>query len=53
MNPLLISKCLLAAMAVVFLTSCLTRRTVTRGGEVLQDGYVVKRPLKEAVQRSE
>ena len=43
----------LAAVATAFLTGCLMRQTVTSGGEVVKDGYVVKRPLKDAVQRSE
>lgn len=53
MNVRLISKSLLAALATAFLTGCLTRRTVTGGGEVVQDAYVIKRPLKDAIQRSE
>jgi hypothetical protein len=49
----LISKCLIAAASAVFLTGCLMRETVTSGGEVEQDNYVIKRPLKDAIERSE
>ncbi|MEM1083632.1 MAG: hypothetical protein AAGI48_05880 [Verrucomicrobiota bacterium] len=34
------------------LTGCLTRRTVTVGGETVESGYVVKRPIKEAIDNS-
>lgn len=53
MNVQLISKCLLAALATALLSGCLMRQTVTSGGEVVQDNYVIKRPLKDAIQRSE
>ena len=34
------------------LGSCVTQRTVTRNGQTVEQGIVVKRPLKEAVQNS-
>jgi hypothetical protein len=33
------------------LAGCLTRRTVTVGGQTVEDGYVVKRPIKEAIEK--
>ncbi len=36
----------------IFLTGCLVRRTVTEGGQVVESNYAVKRPLKEAIKRS-
>ena len=41
-----ILKCLLAAVVVLSLTGCLTRRTV-------KDDYVFKRPLKDAFRNSQ
>lgn len=41
-----------AVVLAVSLSGCLTHRTVTRGGKTVKSGYVVKRPLKEAVQNS-
>jgi hypothetical protein len=34
------------------LTGCVTQRTVTRNGQPVEQGLVVKRPLKEAVENS-
>ncbi len=34
------------------LGSCVTQRTVTRNGQTVEQGLVVKRPLKEAVENS-
>jgi hypothetical protein len=34
------------------LTACVTERTVTRNGQPVEQGLVVKRPLKEAVENS-
>lgn len=34
------------------LGSCVTQRTVTRNGQTVEQGIVVKRPLKEAVENS-
>jgi outer membrane biogenesis lipoprotein LolB len=53
MSHHLIAKCLLAAVAVALLSGCLMRQTVTSNGDVVQDNYVVKRPLKDAIERSE
>jgi len=42
-----------AAMMVIVLTSlsgCLTKRTVTRDGHTVSEGYHIKRPLKEAAE---
>ena len=49
-------KALLKAVAITILISslsgCLTKRTVTRGGQTVSEGYHIKRPLKEAAERS-
>jgi hypothetical protein len=43
----------LAVFALLFsLSSCVTKRTVTQGGQTVESGYVVKRPIKEAVQNT-
>lgn len=52
MNPALILKRLLPAALVVLSSGCLTHRTVTRGGKTVKQGYVIKRPLKEAIGNS-
>lgn len=39
--------------AIVLLPGCLTQETVTQNGEVISQDYVIKRPLKDAVERSE
>jgi hypothetical protein len=44
-----------SAMAVILaatLTGCLTKRTVTQGGQTVSEEYVFKRPLKEAIGNS-
>jgi len=41
-----IATCVLVTAAAVLLSGCLVRRTVTKGGSVVTDRYVVKRPLK-------
>jgi len=33
------------------LAGCVTRRTVTQGGRTVEEGYEVKRPIKEAIQK--
>jgi hypothetical protein len=45
-------KCLLAAALALPLSGCLTQRTVSEGGHTVSQEYVIKRPLKEAVQNS-
>lgn len=47
--PLLLA----TTVAALILTGCLTRRTVTDGGRVIEKEYVIKRPLKEIIQNSE
>lgn len=37
----------------VLLSGCLMRQTVTVEGEVVKDGYVIKRPIKDALQPKE
>jgi hypothetical protein len=49
----LVMKILLAALLVLPLTGCLTQRTVSEGGHTVKQEYVIKRPLKEAVQNSQ
>ena len=43
----LLSTGVLATMAALLLSGCLVRRTVTKGGSVVTDHYVVKRPIKK------
>jgi len=43
---------LLLVPVILPLSSCVTERTVTRGGQTVEQGLVVKRPLKEAVENS-
>ena len=45
-------KCLLAVSFTIPLSGCLTKRTVTEGGRTVSQKYVIKRPVKEAVQNS-
>ena len=49
----LLSTCLWVTAAAVLLSGCLVRRTVTKGGSVVTDRYVVKRPVKDAVNAAE
>ena len=49
----LFSTCVLVTAAAVLLSGCLVRRTVTKGGSVVTDRYVVKRPVKDAVNRAQ
>lgn len=41
-----------ACMAAALHTSCLVQETVTRNGEVEEEGYVFKRPIKEAIENT-
>lgn len=52
MNAKLILKCMLLSSLPLLISSCLTRRTVTQGGNTVESNYVFKRPLKEAIQNS-
>lgn len=40
------------ALAAALVSGCLTRRTVTQNGQTVEQNYVIKRPIKEAVERS-
>jgi len=42
-----------ALVLVSTLAGCLTRRTVTQGGQTVSQEYVIKRPLKEAIRNSQ
>ncbi len=53
MKPTIFAKCLLASALVVLLSGCLTQETVTSNGEVISQDYVIKRPLKDAIENSE
>lgn len=46
------AKHLLLLVVILPLSGCVTQRTVTRGGQTVEQGLVVKRPLKEAVENS-
>jgi hypothetical protein len=52
MKPGFILKYLLVATLTLPVTGCLTQRTITEGGQTVKQEYVIKRPLKEAVQNS-
>lgn len=52
MNAKLILKCALPAILMLATSGCLTRRTVSQGGNTVESKYVFKRPLKEAIQNS-
>ena len=38
-------------LAAALVSGCLTRRTVTQNGQTVEQNYVIKRPIKEAVER--
>ncbi len=40
-------KCSLAAGLVFLSSGCLTHRTVTKGGQTVSSGYVVKKPFEK------
>ena len=42
----------LAALSCTLLSGCLVRRTVTTGGQTVEDGYAIKRPIKEALEEN-
>ena len=44
---------LLGAALTLLSTSCLTRRTITKNGSVVESKYIFKRPLKDAVKNSQ
>ena len=35
------------------LSSCLTQRTVSQGGQVQSEQYIIKRPVKELLENTE
>lgn len=43
---------LLALISSLLFSSCLTQRTVTQGGRTVKQDYVIKRPLKDALDNS-
>ncbi|HWB05304.1 MAG TPA: hypothetical protein VG796_19885 [Verrucomicrobiales bacterium] len=44
--------CLLCGL-LVFGPGCVTKRTVSEGGSVVSENYVVKRPIRDALTASE
>jgi hypothetical protein len=46
-------KTLVILTAGALLTGCIVRRTVTEGDRTVESGYVLKRPIKEALERRE
>jgi outer membrane protein assembly factor BamE (lipoprotein component of BamABCDE complex) len=49
----ILTKCILASALAALLSGCLTQETVTSNGQVISQDYVIKRPLKDAIERSE
>ncbi len=47
MNFSFFIKCSLAAGLVLLSSGCLTHRTVTKGGQTVSSGYVVKKPFEK------
>ncbi len=45
-------KILSASTVVAVSSGCLVEQTVTRNGEVEQEGYVIKHPIKEAIENT-
>ncbi|MEY3896266.1 MAG: hypothetical protein RLZZ214_1786 [Verrucomicrobiota bacterium] len=45
--------CLFSSLAAVLSSGCLVREKVTVNGEVMEEGYKVKRPLKDAIDNSQ
>lgn len=52
MNVLSLARLSALALLLLSLSGCLTRRTVTQGGQTVESGYVMKRPIKEAIQNT-
>lgn len=40
------------ALCAFSLSACVTKRTVTEGGQTVEEGYVVKRPIKNAIENT-
>ncbi len=53
MNAKSLSICLTAVAVAALSNGCLVKRTVTVNGGARQEGYAIKRPLKEAIQNSQ
>ena len=54
--PVVIKSALILAglsMMVLGLSSCLTQRTVSQGGQVQSEQYIIKRPVKDLLQNVE
>ncbi len=47
-----LARALILFAIILPLGSCVTQRTVTRNDQTVEQGIVVKRPLKEAVENS-
>jgi hypothetical protein len=43
----------LAVVAVLSLSGCLTKRTVTEGERTVEQNYVIKRPITNAIKNME
>lgn len=52
MNALSVSQLSALALLLLPLSGCITKRTVTQGGQTVESGYVVKRPIKEAIENT-
>ena len=40
------------ALCAFSLSACVTKRTVTEGGHTVEEGFVVKRPIKDAIENT-
>jgi serine protease inhibitor len=47
------AKCLLVSALAVLSSGCLTQQTVTSNGEIISQDYVIKRPLKDAIESTD
>ena len=47
-----IVRCSAIAICALSFSACITKRTVTVGGQTVEDGYVVKRPIKNAIENT-
>jgi len=45
--------CCCAAMMTFLLPGCITKRTVTEGGRTVDQSYVIKRPITNAIKKME
>ncbi|MES2438284.1 MAG: hypothetical protein V4584_04435 [Verrucomicrobiota bacterium] len=53
MNTTLCCLCLFSFAAAALTTGCLVHEKVTVNGAVQEEGYAIKRPLKEAIENSQ